>query len=295
MAHFYLPQTQQKTDFFNLKACTTMKAGLWNVGGPPLFISSDDPGIATVSTAAQYGGTLASGSGMFEFFITGARAGSILLRAKTDTGDQWAFTQAVVSGGDLCINATGSDVQQLQERLNSLDPTRLPRLNPTGRFDVPTKARAMEYQFHQGLVVDGVVGPKTWARLAKAAAAHRIGGAPRGKCVLVDLIHTTLTAYSSGVPVMTVSPVHGGSPDHPSHAGVFPISPTRRLRDHTSSSYPYPAGNMNFSLFYNGPEALHQGPGSLPSKGCIHVSAPYAEQLFNWAGNDDVIVIVVKP
>jgi len=294
MAHFYSPQTQQKTDFFNLKACTTLKAGLWNVGGPPLFVSSDDPGIALVSTAGQYGGGLAASSGMFELFITAARAGNILLRAKNDVGNQWAFTQAVVSGGDLCINTSGNDVQQLQERLNSLDPTRLPRLNSNGRFDVPTKARAMEYQFLQGLVVDGVVGPKTWARLAKAAAAHRTGGTPRGKCILVDLIHSTLISYSSGQPVMTVSPVHGGSPDHPSHAGVFPMS-SRRLRQHTSSSYPIPPGNMNFSLFYNGPEALHQGPGSVSSKGCIHVNAPYAEQLFNWAGADDVLVIVVKP
>ena len=294
MAHFFLPQTKEKTDFFVLKACQTVKAGLWNVGGPPLLVSSDDAGIANVSSGKQYGGSLAAGSGMFEFFITGVRAGNILIRAKNDAGNQWAFTQAVVSGADLCLNAVGSDVQQLQERLNARSPTRLPRLK-IGRFDVLTKARVMEFQWQQGLKADGVAGPKTLGRLASSGSTSATGGgaAPSGRCVLVDLIHTTLFAYDGGVAVLTASPVHGGSPDHPSHAGVFPMS-SRRLREHTSSSYPIPPGNMNFSLFYNGPEALHQGPGSIESKGCIHVNPPYAEQLFNWAGAFDVLVIVVK-
>jgi lipoprotein-anchoring transpeptidase ErfK/SrfK len=51
---------------------------------------------------------------------------------------------------------------------------------------------------------------------------------------------------------------------------------------------------MNFSLFYHGTEAIHQGPGRLESHGCIHVSPPSAETLFNWAGSHDVLVIVVK-
>jgi len=51
---------------------------------------------------------------------------------------------------------------------------------------------------------------------------------------------------------------------------------------------------MDFSLFYYNAEAIHQGPGSLASHGCIHVSPPHAEQLFNWAGSHDVLVVVVK-
>ena len=69
---------------------------------------------------------------------------------------------------------------------------------------------------------------------------------------------------------------------------------SRRLRHHTSSTYPIPPGNMDFSLFYDGLRAIHQGPGDLPSEGCIHVNPPFAERLFDWAGDHDIIVIVVK-
>jgi hypothetical protein len=51
---------------------------------------------------------------------------------------------------------------------------------------------------------------------------------------------------------------------------------------------------MQFSLFYNGGQAIHLGPPEEPSHGCIHVGMPGAEQLFNWAGKHDVLVIILK-
>ena len=67
-----------------------------------------------------------------------------------------------------------------------------------------------------------------------------------------------------------------------------------RLRHHTSTRYPTPPDNMQFSLYYHGEEAIHMGNPNSPSRGCIHVGPPYAERLFTWAGSFDVLVIVVK-
>jgi len=50
---------------------------------------------------------------------------------------------------------------------------------------------------------------------------------------------------------------------------------------------------MDFSLFYHGGEAIHQGDPGVKSHGCIHVPSPFAEQLFDWAGNTDISVIVI--
>jgi lipoprotein-anchoring transpeptidase ErfK/SrfK len=50
---------------------------------------------------------------------------------------------------------------------------------------------------------------------------------------------------------------------------------------------------MDFSLFYHEGEALHQGDPSIQSHGCIHVPAPHAEQLFDWAGSTDIWVIII--
>jgi putative peptidoglycan binding protein/L,D-transpeptidase-like protein len=293
MAHFFDPRTQGKTDFFIVKACSTVKAALWNVGGPELFISSDDGAVAAVSTPTQFGGSLPVSTDLFEFFITGTSKGNVLIRAKNAAGDQWAFTQAVVNPGELCLDASGTDVRDLQQRLNCQNPTRLPPLAATGHFDVMTKARAMEFQFNSGLKVDGIVGSKTLAKLGRGPANCPAVTSPTGRCILADLVTNTLTAYNNGIEELRTSPVHGGSTSDPSSQGVFPLT-SRRLRNHTSSKYPIPPGNMNFSLFFHGTEAIHQGPGSLPSHGCIHVSPPHAERLFNWAGSLDVLVIVVK-
>jgi hypothetical protein len=87
------------------------------------------------------------------------------------------------------------------------------------------------------------------------------------------------------------SAIKGGSPDDPSTAGVFRVY--GREREHSSSKYPDPPGNMNLSLFYNDMQALHQGPVMKQSHGCIHVRGGEAERLFDWAGSNNVMVIVV--
>ena len=60
-----------------------------------------------------------------------------------------------------------------------------------------------------------------------------------------------------------------------------------------AANIPIPPGNMNLSLFYNGMQALHQGPAMKQSHGCIHVRDGEAERLFDWAGSNNVMVIVV--
>ena len=180
-------------------------------------------------------------------------------------------------------------VKELQTQLNDSSTTRLPRLRLDTLFDVMTMARVMEYQHLRGLTTDGVVGPKT----QRSLNAHRgRTSAPLGRCIVVDLINNQLYAYENGTEKFHFLRIKGGSASDPSDRGVFKVY--KRLRDHTSSQFPEPRGNMNFSLFYNKGEALHQGPTSADSHGCIHVRPTEAEQLFNWAGQVDLMVIVAK-
>lgn len=193
----------------------------------------------------------------------------------------------------LSLGASGPDVGALQRRLNCQHPTRLPRLVPDNSYGVRTMARVMEFQFRKSIEADGGYGPITEAKLAGGPASCANPTPPSGRCILVDLIHNRLLAFVNGVAQLTISPIRGGSAADPSTRGVFQMS-SRRLRHHTSSQFPIPPGNMDFSLFYNRGEAFHQGPPTVPSHGCIHVGAPQAEQLFNWAGSSDILVIVVK-
>ena len=182
-----------------------------------------------------------------------------------------------------------TDVLGIQRQLDSIGPTRLPRIRGEAGFGPLTMARVMEFQFQQGLLPDGDFGPKTKARLLETKAHS---AAPFGRCILVDLIVGRLRAFQDGVLKFDLHPISGGAHTSPTTRGVFKVF--SRLRHHTSSKYPYPPGNMDFSLFFHGAEAIHQGPATIPSHGCIHVAPGDAERLFDWAGVADVMVIVLK-
>lgn len=191
-------------------------------------------------------------------------------------------------------NSRGAAVETVQRQLNCCNPTRLPRLVPDGIYGVRTMARVMEYQFQHKLSPDGQVGPNTSRRLGSTPTTCTNAAAPSGRCIVVDLINNRLTAYLNGSQQLKVQPIRGGKPGAESDRGVFKMDTKRRYRHHTSSQHPTPQDNMQFSLFYNGGEAIHQGSASVPSHGCIHVPAPHAERIFRFAGSFDVIVIVVK-
>jgi len=196
-------------------------------------------------------------------------------------------------GGVLSRNDKGPDVGTLQQQLNCLGPTRLPRLDIDQGYGVLTMARVMEFQKQQGLSVDGAVGPNTAKKLSGKPTTCDKSDAPAGRCILVDLYGMKLTAFKDGKAELNISPIIGGRPKFPSHRGVFQMT-SRRLRHHTSSAFPKPHDNMQFALFYNGGEAIHQGSPTTQSHACIHVAPGAAEHVFNWAGKEDVVVIIAK-
>jgi hypothetical protein len=154
----------------------------------------------------------------------------------------------------------------------------------------------MEFQFRNGLRDDGIVGAITNAKLPQDGPGdNQQPEPPSGRSILVNLFDRQLTAYENGNVALHVSPIAGGRPGFLSSTGVFPMT-SRRLRQHSSSEFPSSGGkrNMDFSLFYHGGEAIHQGDPNTPSHGCIHVAPPFAEQLFEWAGSTDIWVIVMR-
>jgi hypothetical protein len=193
------------------------------------------------------------------------------------------------------------EVVALQQQLNSRGATRLPRLSEDTNYGPLTMARVMEFQFNSKFALagmDGIVGPVTQARIDSTPSSSP---SPSGQVILADLINRRLRAYRDGVLECDFSPIIGGRASAPSTRGVFKVY--KAFRHHTSSKFPKPVGNMDFSLFYHGAEALHQGSPTVASHGCIHVAPGQAEKLFRWAGGtdatsgkavNDVMVIVLK-
>jgi peptidoglycan hydrolase-like protein with peptidoglycan-binding domain len=61
----------------------------------------------------------------------------------------------------LYPGSKGKSVSYCQERLNIKGY----HVSVTGDFDAPTVAAVKQFQSAQGLVVDGIVGSRTWAAL----------------------------------------------------------------------------------------------------------------------------------
>ncbi len=116
------------------------------------------------------------------------------------------------------------------------------------------------------------------------------------RTITVDLAGRMLRAYEDGKLFMQ-TPISGGRPKHPTSVGTFSIYPHRRYLHHKSSVYPPPHGGapMNYSLFFHGGEAIHEGNPHLSSHGCIHVGHGAAAKLFHWVGNHPVIVTITNP
>ena len=192
----------------------------------------------------------------------------------------------------LKFGDSGPAVEQLQAALNVAGLTRLPRLTVNSEFDALTVGRVMEFQFLNHLTVDGIVGPQTAAHLQSVESGQSDPpDPPQGRSILVDLFNRQLAAYDHGEAALNISPIAGGRPGYRSTSGMFEMT-DRRLRQHSSSEFPG-KDNMDFALFYHDGEALHQGNPEIQSHGCIHVPAPHAEQLFDWAGTTDIWVIVI--
>jgi hypothetical protein len=268
-----------------------------SVGGPVVFgFKGDTTGlsIGPNDPSCAEKGELGTSFGVTWFSLTGKRTCFVMVEAKSageaTTSENFQLAVKVTS---LSPGMNLPEVEDLKRRLNCSNPTRLQRLTLDTQYDVLTMARVMEFQFQHGLIVDGTAGPKTLSRLSRSPSNCPSVTPAKGRCILVDLIHGELIAFHDGTQDLRISPIKGGSASDPSTRGVFPMT-SRRLRHHTSSKFPIPPGNMDFSLFYNGAEAIHQGPGTLESHGCIHVSPPHAESVFTWAGKHDVLVIVTK-
>ncbi len=71
----------------------------------------------------------------------------------------------MVTHRTLTYGSTGTDVVELQTRLNLRGPTTLPRLVADGAFGGKTMGRVKEFQRGNSLTADGIVGPNTWREL----------------------------------------------------------------------------------------------------------------------------------
>ena len=99
-------------------------------------------------------------------------------------------------------------------------------------------------------------------------------------------------AQQAGNSVVWTYRVAAGSPgDFDTPSGVFKIY--HKKKKWMSTKYPEPSGinNMNYSMFFNGGIAMHQGSVNHLSHGCVHLRKDDAKKLFNNTGVGTPVII----
>jgi hypothetical protein len=71
--------------------------------------------------------------------------------------------------------STGPDVKQVQQSLNKVAGSKLPKLVEDAVFGPKTRARVVEFQKSRGILADGIVGLQTRAALAASGALAAVG------------------------------------------------------------------------------------------------------------------------
>lgn len=98
-------------------------------------------------------------------------------------------------------------------------------------------------------------------------------------------------AFDKDSTLWLTGPITAGSQKYRTSDGIFSINYKKRY--HMSSKYPQASGinNMNYSMFFNGGIALHQGSVKSMSHGCIHVHRDDVPSLFRWADRKTKIIV----
>ena len=178
----------------------------------------------------------------------------------------------------------GPQVAALQRRLAALGY--LPIGYSTGTLDYRTEQAVIGFQGWESLARDGVVGPRTLARLRVASAPRAWSTTTRH--IELHLAHQVLLLVGDG-QVQRAIHVSTAAPGHVTPTGTFTIY----RKEQMSWSVPFQVW-MPYASYFTGGYALHEYPDVPPypaSHGCVRVPAGESVVVWEFATRGTPIVI----
>jgi hypothetical protein len=148
-----------------------------------------------------------------------------------------------------------------------------------------------------------LVGPGQWLEQRKVARVMPVArpGDATPKWVNVNLYEQVLTAYEGDTPVFATL-ISSGLPDFQTNAGSFKVWSRRRSTPMSGAMgqpdfYSLPA--VPYVMFFDSDISLHgtywhDGFGYKRSHGCVNMSITDAKWVYNWQGEEDMLVNVTN-
>jgi peptidoglycan hydrolase-like protein with peptidoglycan-binding domain len=174
-------------------------------------------------------------------------------------------------------------------------PASLSALWTPGQYNVIDKGAIMAFENAKGMTTDGIAGPKVWAALVTAIAAHQATTTPYSYLMASETLPETLQVWQGGNIVLT-SAANTGAPGATTQTGTFPVFEhllvtTMTGTDPDGTKYVDPG--IMYVAYFNGGDAVHQylraSYGWPQSNGCVELPTTTAQA----AWNDDPIGTLV--
>lgn len=217
--------------------------------------------------------------------VPAASSAGAAVRSPSGPPGVTAHTAAVAAQPVLRLGSRGGTVVTLQQRLSALRYFDVGRAD--GVFGANTYHAVIAFQKVQGLTRDGIVGPATWARLARPyvpAPRYRLATSS----VEVNLAKQVIY-YVRGGTIQRIIDASAGSGAWYYSQGRWAraITPVGRFRiywRYSNGWQPGPLGSMyRPNYFYRG-YALH-GMTSVPaypaSHGCVRMTVPAMDRMWS--------------
>ena len=221
--------------------------------------------------------------------VTASAAGASVV-VPTGVAAPAAATTTVASQPLLRLGSRGSAVTALQQRLIALHYFDVAAAD--GVFRQNTYHAVIAFQKVQGLTRDGVVGPATWAKLAKPYVPT-----PRYRLATASLevnLAKQVIYYVRGGSIQHIIDASTGSGAWYYSQGRWAraITPTGRFHiywRYSNGWQPGPLGSMYRPNYFYGGYAVH-GMTSVPaypaSHGCVRMTVPTMDRMWSslWVG-----------
>jgi L,D-transpeptidase catalytic domain/Bacterial Ig-like domain len=178
-------------------------------------------------------------------------------------------------------------------------PASLSALWTPGQSNVIDKGAIMAFEYNHDMTADGIAGPKVWAALVTAIAAHQATTQPYSYLMASETEPETLQVWQGGNIVLT-SPANTGVTGATTQTGTFPVfehlqSTTMTGTDPDGTKYVDPG--VLYVAYFNGGDAVHQFPrasyGFPQSNGCVELPSTTAQQA--WADDPIGTLVTVLP